>query len=336
MTQPATSHQAPFSHQNSAQSDVLLDTFLGHLTVEKGLAPRTVEVYSRDLRRFCAYLSTQAISDVRQAGSRHIVGFLSVLHEQGISTRTQSRVLTALRGLYRFLQRENELTGKNPTALLHLPKFGRALPHVPSQEQVDALITLPDAATPLGMRNQTMLEVLYATGLRVSELVQLTVSQVNREAGFVRVRGKGNRERLVPLGTRALAQLQRYLDTVRPGLLKQRSSDYIFLTRFGKPMTRQMFWVIVKKYAQQYSTPNGPPSPDTSALADMVRETAKANSLYPHAFRHAFATHLLEGGADLRAVQSMLGHADIATTQIYTHLASARLREVHRKYHPRG
>ena len=315
MTQPASAHQASLSHQKSAQSDALLDTFLGHLTVEKGLTPRTVEVYSRDLHRFCAYLSTQDIADIRQAGSRHIVSFLSSLHEQGISTRTQSRVLTALRGLYRFLQRENELPGKNPTALLHLPKFGRSLPHVPSQEQVDALISLPDAATPLGMRNQTMLEVLYATGLRVSELVQLAVSQVNREAGFVRVRGKGNRERLVPLGTRALAQLQRYLDTVRPALLKQRSSDYIFLTRAGKPLTRQAFWALIRGYAKR--SPEGRP-------------------VYPHALRHAFATHLLEGGADLRAVQSMLGHADIATTQIYTHLASARLREVHRKYHPRG
>ena len=309
MTQPA------IADRGSAQSDALLDTFLVHLTVEKGLTPRTAEVYSRDLHRFYQYLSTQDISDIRQAGSRHVVGFLSVLHKQGISTRTQSRVLTALRGLYRFLQRENELSGKNPTALLHLPKFGRPLPHVPSQEQVNALISVPDAATPLGMRNQTMLEVLYATGLRVSELVQLTVSQVNREAGFVRVRGKGNRERLVPLGTRALSQLQHYLNTVRPGLLKQRSSDYIFLTRSGKPLTRQAFWCITKRYAKQ--------SPEGSPLS-------------PHSFRHAFATHLLEGGADLRAVQEMLGHVDIATTQIYTHVASARLREVHRKYHPRG
>lgn len=314
MTPPAGADQAPPSDQNSVQSDALLDTFLGHLTVEKGLTPRTVDIYSRDLHRFYEYLSTQAIADVRQAGSRHIVGFLSALHEQGMSTRTQARVLTALRGLYRFLQRENELPGKNPTALLHLPKFGRALPHVPSQDQVDSLIALPDAATPLGMRNQTMLEVLYATGLRVSELVQLTVSQVNREAGFVRVQGKGNKERLVPLGAQALSQLQRYLDTVRPLLLKQRSSDYIFLTRSGKPLTRQAFWSMIKGYAKH--NPEG-------------------GLVYPHSLRHAFATHLLEGGADLRTVQSMLGHVDIATTQIYTHLASARLREVHRKYHPR-
>ena len=190
------------ARQDRTHCDALLDAFLVYLTVEKGLTPRTVEVYSRDLHRFCQYLSTQNTPDIRVAGSRHIVGFLSALREQGISTRTQSRVLTALRGLYRFLQRENELPGKNPTALLNLPKFGRPLPKVPSQEQVDSLISVPDTQTPLGIRNQAMLEVLYATGLRVSELVKLEVSQVNREAGFVRVRGKGNRERIVPLGTR--------------------------------------------------------------------------------------------------------------------------------------
>ena len=283
--------------------------------MEKGLTPRTVDIYSRDLHRFCQYLSAQEVCGLREAGSRDLVGFLSTLREHGISTRTQARVLSALRGLYRFLQRENELPGKNPTALLHLPKFGRRLPKVPSQEQVGALIKVPDANTPLGMRNQTMLEVLYATGLRVSELVRLEMSQVNLEAGFVRVRGKGDRERVVPVGSCALAQLQHYLATIRPILLKDRSSSYFFLTRSGKPLTRQAFWLIIKQCAKQ--SPEGV-------------------SLNPHALRHAFATHLLEGGADLRAVQSMLGHVDIATTQIYTHLTSERLREVHRKYHPRG
>lgn len=303
------------SNQDTTQSDALLDAFLAYLTVEKGLTLRTVDIYSHDLHRFCHYLSTQEVSDLREAGSRHLVGFLSTLREHGISTRTQARVLSALRGLYRFLQRENELPGKNPTALFHLPKFGRRLPKVPSQEQVGALIQVPDATTPLGVRNQTMLEVLYATGLRVSELVRLEVSQVNLEAGFVRVRGKGDRERVIPLGSCALEQLRHYLSAIRPILLKHRSSSYFFLTRSGKPLTRQAFWLIIKQCAKQ--SPEG-------------------GSLYPHALRHAFATHLLEGGADLRAVQSMLGHVDIATTQIYTHLTSERLREVHRKYHPRG
>lgn len=306
------------------RSDTLLDAFLVYLTVEKGLSPRTVEVYSRDLRRFHEYLADHEIDDIRHAGSRHVVGFLGGLREQGISGRTQARVLTALRGLYGFLQREDELAGNNPTALLRLPKFGRPLPRVPSRQRVAALLSASDVDTPpdtaarrlLGMRNRTMLEVLYATGLRVSELVRLEVAQINREAGFVRVRGKGNKERLVPLGRQALNKLQHYFETVRPRLLKHRASNYVFLTRSGKPMTRNMFWRVVKQYAKRVPGDGG--------------------SLYPHSFRHAFATHLLDRGADLRAVQSMLGHVDIATTQVYTHVAAERLREVHRKFHPRG
>ena len=299
-----------------AAEDALLDAYLVYLTVEKGLSPRTVEVYSRDLHRFRAHLADQDVHDLRRAQSVHVIRFLGRLHEQGMSGRSQSRVLTALRGLYGFLQRENELGGADPTALLRLPKFGRPLPRVPSRQRVDALLAAPKEDAPLEVRNRTMLEVLYATGLRVSELVKLEVARINREAGFVRVRGKGNKERLVPLGRPALARLQNYFDTVRPVLLGERSSPYAFVSRSGKPLTRQMFWHVVKRYAEQ--------NPDVGG------------SLYPHSFRHAFATHLLDGGADLRAVQSMLGHVDIATTQVYTHVAGARLREVHRKYHPRG
>ena len=296
--------------------DTLLDAYLVYLTVEKGLSSRTVEVYSRDLHRFRAHLADQNVHDLRDAQSVHVVRFLGRLHEQGMSGRSQARVLTALRGLYGFLQRENELRGTDPTALLRLPKFGRPLPRVPSRQRVETLLATPEDDAPLGVRNRTMLEVLYATGLRVSELVKLEVAQINREAGFVRVRGKGNKERLVPLGRQALARLQDYFDTVRPVLLGERSSPYAFVSRSGKPLTRQMFWHVVKRYAKQ--------NPDAGG------------ALYPHSFRHAFATHLLDGGADLRAVQSMLGHVDIATTQVYTHVAGARLREVHRKYHPRG
>ena len=302
--------------EDPAAGDALLDAYLVYLTVEKGLSPRTVEVYSRDLHRFRAHLADQSVHDLRRAQSVHVIHFLGRLHEQGMSGRSQSRVLTALRGLYGFLQRENELGGADPTALLRLPKFGRPLPRVPSRQRVDALLAAPKEDAPLEVRNRTMLEVLYATGLRVSELVKLEVAQINREAGFVRVRGKGNKERLVPLGRPALARLQNYFDTVRPVLLGERSSPYAFVSRSGKSLTRQMFWHVVKRYAKQ--------NPDAGG------------SLYPHSFRHAFATHLLDGGADLRAVQSMLGHVDIATTQVYTHVAGARLREVHRKYHPRG
>lgn len=295
--------------------DAHVDAFLTYLTVEKGLAANTVEAYGRDVAEFCRHLDTQGVTDVTAAGARHVVGFLTLLHNRGLSARSQARVLTTLRGLYRFLQREGLLPAQNPTALLRMPKTGRRLPHAPPRAQVAALLELPDGATPLGVRNQAMLELLYATGLRVSELVTLQVHQVNLEAGFIRVRGKGGRERVVPLGTRAREKILAYLTAARPALLKSRSSTYLFLTRSAKPLTRQAFWHLLKQYA---------------------RRSPRGDALYPHALRHAFATHLLEGGADLRAVQAMLGHVDIATTQIYTHLTGERLREVHRKYHPRG
>ena len=295
--------------------DVQVDAFLAYVTVEKGLAANTVEAYGRDLAALSRYLATQGVHDVRAVGSRHLIGFLTALRDHGLSARSQARVLTTLRRFYRFLEREEALPAGDPTAQLHPPKLGRPLPHAPSRAQVDALLDLPDAATPLGARNQAMIELLYATGLRVSELVGLQVKQINLEAGFVRVRGKGGRERVVPLGSHAREKVLAYLNTIRPLLLKGRSSAYVFITRSAKPLTRQGFWRLLKQYAQQ--SPQG-------------------GALYPHALRHAFATHLLDGGADLRAVQAMLGHADIATTQIYTHLTSERLREVHRKFHPRG
>lgn len=298
----------------SAQ-DVQVDAFLAYLTVEKGLAANTVEAYSRDLAEFRRHLASQNVLDLSTAGSRHVVGFLTTLRARGLSARSQARVLTTIRRFYRFLEREEALPAGNPTTHLLLPKIGRRLPQAPSRKQVDAVLDLPDATTPLGARNQAMIEVLYATGLRVSELVRLEVKQVNLEAGFLRVRGKGGRERVVPLGSRAKEKLLAYLNTTRLLLLKGRSSPYLFLTRAARPLTRQAFWQLLRQYALQ--------SPEGGAL-------------YPHALRHAFATHLLDGGADLRAVQAMLGHVDIATTQIYTHLTSERLREVHKKFHPRG
>jgi integrase/recombinase XerD len=207
------------------------------------------------------------------------------------------------------------LPNGDPTARLLLPKLGRPLPHAPSRSQIEAVLDKPDPSTPLGMRDLAMLELLYATGLRVSELVKLEVKQVNLEAGFLRVRGKGGRERVVPLGAKAREKTLAYLDTARPALLKGQTSPYLFVSRSAKPMTRQAFWHLLKGYALQ---------------------SVEGGRIYPHAFRHAFATHLLNGGADLRAVQAMLGHVDIATTQIYTHLTSERLREVHKKFHPRG
>jgi len=295
--------------------DTQVDAFLAYLTVEKGLAANTIEAYGRDLASFCRYLATQEVTDASVAGARHLIGFLAKLRDQGLSARSQARVLTTLRRFYRFLQREDALAGGDPTAHLLLPKIGRRLPTAPSRTQVEALLDVPNAATSLGARDQAMIELLYATGLRVSELVRLEVKQINLEAGFVRVRGKGGRERVVPLGSRAKEKTLSYLTTTRPLLLKGRSSPYLFLTRSAKPLTRQRFWQLLNRYAQQSS---------------------EGGKVYPHALRHAFATHLLDGGADLRAVQAMLGHVDIATTQIYTHLTRERLREVHKKFHPRG
>lgn len=296
-------------------SDVHVDAFLSYITVEKGLAVNTIEAYGRDLQELWRYLASQDVLDMREAGARHLVGFLTALRDRGLAARSQARILTTLRRFYRFLAREESLPNGDPTAHLLLPKIGRPLPHAPSRTQVEAVLNKPDSATPLGLRDQAMLELLYATGLRVSELVNLEVKQLNLEAGFLRVRGKGGRERVVPLGTQAREKVQNYLNTARSTLLKGRSSAYLFVSRSAKPMTRQAFWHLLKLYSLQ---------------------SEEGGRIYPHAFRHAFATHLLDGGADLRAVQAMLGHVDIATTQIYTHLTSERLREVHKKFHPRG
>jgi integrase/recombinase XerD len=296
-------------------SDAHIDAFLSYITVEKGLAANTVEAYGSDLHEFYRYLASQDVKDLREAGSRRLVGFLTALRDRGLSARSQARMLTTLRRFYRFLAREEVLPHGDPTAHLLLPRIGRPLPHAPSRVQVEAVLDKPDAATPLGRRDQAMLELLYATGLRVSELVQLEVKHVNLESGFLRVRGKGGRERVVPLGSQAREKVQLYLNEARPALLKGRASAFLFVSRSAKPITRQAFWHLLKQYAIQ---------------------SAEGGRIYPHAFRHAFATHLLDGGADLRAVQAMLGHVDIATTQIYTHLTSERLREVHKKFHPRG
>lgn len=302
-----------------------VEGFLAYLAAEKGVAANTLAAYRRDLTAFIAHLRDCGIDRVETAATRHLFSFLAALKARGLSARTQARMLTTLKGLYRFLLQE-EVIATNPALPLKLPRSPRPLPHALSHPQVEGLLRAPAQTPPTarsteatklatGVRDSAMLEVLYATGLRVSELVRLEVRQVNLEAGFVVVWGKGARERVIPLGSHAREKVQEYLHSARPLLLKGKQSPFLFLTRQGKPMTRQGFWKLIKRY---------------------VLVSGGESSTSPHTLRHTFATHLLAGGADLRAVQAMLGHADIATTQIYTQVTRERLREVHRKYHPRG
>lgn len=294
--------------------DRLLDLYLNYLTVEKGLASKTLEAYSRDLQRFMDYLQDQGVANPSVVDTPAILRYVIRLRDEGLGARSRARHLVSIRGFFRFLAHE-KLIPQDPSRRVELPKGGRRLPAVLSPRQVQRLLETPDGGRPSSQRDSAMLELLYAAGLRVSELVDLKTTDLNLEAGFVRVFGKGARERVVPIGRFAHDKLRRYLDAARPALLKGRPSAYLFVARAGRPLSRQGFWKILKRCALQ------------AGLGAKV---------YPHVLRHSFASHLLEGGADLRAVQTMLGHADIATTQIYTHVAAERLREIHRRFHPRG
>ena len=294
------------------QTDLISEQFLYHLRVEKGLAKNSVESYSRDLMTFFTYLEKKALSPLR-ASQADLMDFISDLAGR-LSVRSIARNISALRGFYRFLVSEGQIE-TNPARLLSAPKLPRRLPGVLSRSEVERLLTQPDAATSRGERDKAMLELLYATGLRVSELVHLKTVNVNMEAGFVRTLGKGSKERMVPVGAKALEALKSYLDHGRPALLKRRSSSYLFLGPRGKAMTRQGFWKIIKRYG----------------LKAGIRK-----DLTPHSLRHSFASHLLECGADLRSVQIMLGHSDISTTQIYTHLTSEHIKRTYDQSHPRA
>jgi integrase/recombinase XerD len=291
-----------------------LDLYLDYLTVERGLAANTRASYSADLLKFLAYLKDRRIGEWSEVGYPEVMGFLSRSQEQGLAPRSRARLLSALRGFFKFMVRDSHLT-ENPVANLTSPRLRRQLPSVLSVAEVEALLAQPDTRLPLGQRDAAMLELLYGTGLRVSELVGLSLGRVNLEVGFLVVLGKGSKERIVPAGEAATEAVRRYLLEARPGLLKGRMTETLFVSNRGAAMTRQGFWKLIKKYG---------------------REAGIKKELTPHSLRHSFATHLLERGADLRSVQMMLGHADISTTQIYTHVARERLREVHRKYHPRA
>ena len=291
-----------------------IDTYMKHLDLERGLASNTLESYGADLSRFADFLAKNSITNVQDIDTTVLLAWIVDLKKTELSAPSRARHLISVRGLFKFLIRENSIT-VNPTDQMNLPKTGRQLPHILGVEQVTTLLELPDLAKPRELRNAAMLEILYGAGLRVSELIHMKVQDINFNACFVKVFGKGSRERVVPIGSHARERSLDWLERGRPLLLKNQTSKYLFVARAGKPMTRQGFWKIIKKYARIAGIPT---------------------NVYPHSFRHAFATHLLEGGADLRSVQTMLGHSDISTTQIYTHVSSTYLTEMHKKFHPRG
>jgi len=291
-----------------------VDQYLTFLLVEKGLSRKTIAAYSTDLTRFGRFLEANHSTSVGDIDTGSILTYLIQLRSQGLNARSRARHLVALRGFFKFLTHE-KIIEKDPAQAIDLPKIGMKLPDVLTVADVEALMDSPDRATPEGLRDAAMLELLYGAGLRVSELILVEMSGINLEAGFVRVLGKGSKERVVPVGRMALSTIRDYLQHSRPLLLKNRTSIHLFVTRRGGSMTRQSFWHLISRYGR---------------LANIKKK------ITPHSLRHSFATHLLEGGADLRAVQMMLGHADIATTQIYTHVAHRHLMEAHKKYHPRG
>ncbi len=293
----------------------LLDRFCDGVWLSDGLARNTIESYRRDLAQFAGWLDGERSQALLTAGPGELLAYLAwQVQERRAKPRTTGRLVSSLKRFFQFAVREG-LRADDPSADLDAPKLPRALPKSLSEAQVEALLEAPDATAALGLRDRAMLETLYASGLRVSELVGLKTVQVSRDMGVVRVLGKGAKERITPLGEEALAWIERYLADARAQLLAGRKSDALFVTTRGGPMTRQAFWALIRRYA---------------AKAGIRRDIS------PHTLRHAFATHLINHGADLRVVQLLLGHADISTTQIYTHVARERLKALHHKHHPRG
>jgi len=294
-----------------SQTDHALDQFIAHLQVERGLSSNTIQGYSRDLVRFLEFL--ERLGRRPESATREDVSaFLGELFGR-LSPRSIARNLTAVRMFFRFLVSEGRIE-TSPARLVEAPKLPRRLPDILSPDEVERLLEQPDPSTPIGLRDRAMLELLYATGLRVSELVGLRLQGVNLEVGFVRVLGKGDKERVVPMGDKARDAITAYLQTGREALARRRALAHVFLNARGGSLSRQGFWKIIKQYGRLAGIRKG---------------------ITPHGLRHAFASHLLERGADLRSVQVMLGHADISTTQIYTHVTRERLKQLHEKHHPR-
>ncbi len=292
----------------------VIEAFLDTLWVEHGLSENTLSAYRNDLLGLSKWLS-KATVNITEAQRDHLLDYLSYRVQQGSMPRTSARLLSSIRRFYRYLVRQGAVQ-KDPSAQIEFPKLGRPLPETLTEEEVESLLNAPNTNKPQGVRDRAMLEVLYACGLRVSELIGLTLGQVNLNHGVIRVTGKGNKERLIPFGEQANEWISRFVNESRADLLKKnRQCDALFITNRGAAMTRQAFWHLIKKHSKNVGI---------------------SKHLSPHTLRHAFATHLLNHGADLRVVQMLLGHSDLSTTQIYTHVAQARLQELHQKHHPRG
>lgn len=288
-----------------------IDLFLDSLWVESGLSDNTLAAYGSDLKIFVKWLNNKTVLEV---DGGDIAAFMESRYKLGLGSRSSARFLSSLRRFYGYLYREGLLTN-DPTELIDAPHIGRILPVSLSENDIELLLEAPEITDILGFRDRAMLELLYATGLRVSELIGLKFDQVSFRQGFVRVLGKGNKERLVPIGEQAMEWLENYTDDARMDILAEKQSDFLFVTKRGSGMTRQAFWYVIKRYAKKVGI---------------------KKHLSPHTLRHAFATHLLNHGADLRVVQLLLGHSDLSTTQIYTHIAQERLKQLHQQFHPRG
>lgn len=289
----------------------LIELFLDAVWVEQGLSENTLSAYGSDLKIFCNWLGDKSVLAV---DGTDIAAFLAYRFDHGITSRSSARILSTLKRFFAYLIREQYLSA-DPTSNIEAPHIGRPLPETLTEQDVEDLLNAPETISALGLRDRTMLEMLYATGLRVSELIGLRFDQINLRQGVVRITGKGNKERLVPVGEQALDWLDQYLATARQDILGERRTDYLFVTNRASAMTRQAFWHIIKRY---------------------TKKAGISKHLSPHTLRHAFATHLLNHGADLRVIQLLLGHSDLSTTQIYTHIAQQRLKEIHSQFHPRG
>ena len=291
----------------------LVDAFLNYLSVERGLSRNTIISYQEDINAYIDFLKGAHIDSFPLTKKNDITDFMLFQKDKGLASNSVARRLAAIKAFYRFLVRERMLKA-DPSNLIDSPKLWKKIPQTLSVNEVDALLSQPNIRNRQGIRDKAILETLYATGMRVSEAVNLKTDNVNLDVGFLRCIGKGNKERIIPLGAKAMSSIRRYLKVSRPQQLKNKEIDFLFLNRFGKKISRQSLWKLIKRYA---------------------REARIKKPIRPHILRHSFATHLLERGADLRSVQEMLGHANISTTQIYTHISKERLKAIHRMFHPR-